>query len=210
MTAQQVFAVDDFRDAIASDLAARGTAPDVLVGEWNTSQLYGAPRVVVGIGPFLLEDPAGMRLQGADIAIDKPPIDPLNPGAYQPDEVASPILSRTQTYQVWVHSVAASTVDPAVAIVETRRATTALLDKTLAAIRRSLHGLVFGWTPGKVLSEERADFVYGSVVTFGVVIAVPILGDAMELGASTESQTTTQADIDGTLTPAETGVDDGS
>jgi hypothetical protein len=186
-----VFGVDQLAADVEADLAARGVVADVLIGEWNTEHHYGEPRVVFGRGGGKIEDPTGDRF-GATGWID------LGNGT-----VARALLHRAKVFPVWVHSVAPPKTPPKLVAQEARRATDALLDATLAAIRRTRGGMVMGWTDEEPVndSEKRGEFVYGSIVAFGVVLAVPVFDDPTPVASADEVEAEAQLEVDGTPVP---------
>ena len=191
-----VFGLDLFQADIQADFTANNVTAELLIGTWNAEVHYGAPRVVIGRSRFKIEDPTGDAF-GANGWID------LGDGT-----AARALLHRAQTFAFWVHSVAPAGTAPLANAIAARQATDALLDATLAAIRRTRGGMILGWTDGEPLEEERGDFVYGSIVTFGVVIYVPVYDTPTPVAQAGEVEADAQITIDGVDTPATAEVTD--
>ena len=198
--AATVFGVDQLAADIGADLTANDVVADILIGEWNTEQHYGKPRVVVGIGPGKIEDPTGDRF-GATGWVD------LGDGTLASPfgvTVARALVHRAKQFPIWVHSVAPNGTAPANTAQAARQATAALVDAVVAAIRRTRGGMVMGWTDEAPVddSEKRGEFVYGSVTTFGCVLAIPVFDVPTPLVQIGEVEGDAQITVDGVDTPA--------
>jgi hypothetical protein len=191
--APAVFGADQLRDDIRDDLEARGFVADWLVGEWNTERHYGTTRVVIGLGRAQVQSAAD-TMHGTDGWHD------IGGG-----QVAAARLARVHTFPIWIHGYASAqtiNTDPANVAEEARRVTLALLDAVTAAVERERGGLPLLPWPVEPLSEERGDFVDGSVMRLDVQIAVPIFDDPSDTITPDEMHGAASLDLDGTITPA--------
>jgi hypothetical protein len=148
---------------------SRNVVADVEAGEWNVERHNGPPYVVIGHGPFQYAGAAAVANRTAPSHWWK-----------ITDTLYAPVVGqRDQTFLVWVHSPAPgdfTSTDPTQIAVLAQVATMALSDLTYAALR-DIHGHDLTPGPGKVLNPERGEFTYGSVVSWGFTIPVPVLGD---------------------------------
>jgi|HubBroStandDraft_6_1064221.scaffolds.fasta_scaffold376659_2 hypothetical protein len=188
-----IFGVDQLAADVQADLTGRSfsPAPQFYVGEWNTETHYGSTRVVFGRGRGRIEDPTG------DTFASSGWIDTGDGSG----TVARALLHRRQTFLVWCHGVAPPNTAPAARAQAARQATDALLDAVLAAIRRTRGGMVTGWSDVEPLNEARGGFVYGSVVTFGVEIAVPVWDDETPVFQASSVEADASVTVDGVDTP---------
>jgi hypothetical protein len=185
-----VFGPDRIKADVAADLALRGvTGVEFLVGEWNTERFYGATRVVIGIGKAQVQSAAD-TMHSTDGWID------VGGG-----QVAQAHLARVHTFPIWVHGYAPPYTAPDQVPEVARSTTLALLDQVCAAVRRTRGGLpMLPWAV-EAYSEERGDFVDGSVQRVDVQIAVPIFDDPSDVGTAEEMNGDAQLEVDDIDTP---------
>lgn len=158
--------------AYLSDAARMGTgAPEVVPGEWQTEWNGGPSKVAIGLGK---------KLSYVGAAAEEPGYR-ASPGDWDfGDGFAAPIVGvRKQSFTAWVHYGPDdfATHDPVAYAADMRVATLALSDVVNAAIR-SLTGHDMLGEDGQPHGEQRGEFVFGSTVSWGFVIPVPVLGDA--------------------------------
>lgn len=156
-----------------SNAARMGTgAPDVEPGEWNTERNNGPSLVVIGLGK---------KISYAGAAAEQPGF--RNAPSYQWDNgdgTASPVVGvRKQSFVAWVHYAPPDfeTHDPSAYPLDVRVQTLALSDVVHAALRYLAGHDLLG-EDGEPFGEQRGEFVFGSTVSFGFMVPVPVLGDA--------------------------------
>lgn len=161
--------------AYLSDPARLGmAAPDVVPGEWQTTWNEGPSKVTIGLGK---------KLTYAGAAADPPgysatPNDIWDNG----DGTACPIVGvRKQSFIVWVHygpdATDFSAHDPVAYALDMRTQTLALSDTVHAALRYIAQHDLLG-EDGQPYGEQQGEFVFGSTVSWGFMLPVPVLGDA--------------------------------
>jgi hypothetical protein len=168
----QFYTPDDVSSLLAADFTARGINAAVEVGEWDPEQQRGEPRVIVGYGKGRVGEPAGHYQPGAYW---------IPPGTT--GEVARAMLDDAQTFVFTVHAPAVGTTEGAAT--GARRATDQLKRATFAALRRMMQGPFreaanVDWPKPPAPSDAGGyqGWTYGSVCTFELVLASPILDDA--------------------------------
>lgn len=148
-------------------------APDVKAGEWNVEWNNGPSLVVVGLGK---------RVSYMGAAAEEPGYrSSPNPIWDNGDGTASEVVGvRKQSFTVWVHYGPGddfTSHDPEEYPVDMRVQTLALSDVVDAGIRYLASHDLLG-EDGTHRGERRGEFIFGSTVTWGFVIPVPVLGDA--------------------------------
>lgn len=159
--------------AYLGDAARMGTgAPEVATGEWQTEWNEGPSKVTIGLGKRIAYAGAAAEEPGYRLA----PSSIWDNG----DGTACPVVGvRKQSFQAWVHYGPPDfpTHDPVAYAADMRVQTLALSDAVYAAIRYLAGHDLLG-EDGQPLGEQRGEFVFGSTVTWGFIVPVPILGDA--------------------------------
>lgn len=200
----QFYTADDVAAALLADFGARGVSAVVEVGEWDPELRRGEPRVIIGYGRSRVGEPAGHYQPGAVWAV---PV-PGQPGQSQPGLVARAFLDDSQRFTFLIHAPGVGSAEGAATAA--RRATDQLKRATFAALRRVLASPFR--EPADVDWPKKDDprfrdyegFVYGSICTFELTLASPILDDSKIVGtAASMTGTASAAFPDGTTTPNE-------
>ena len=176
--------------AIASDFAARGITAQCLVGEWESERHRGSPRVIGGRGRFGVTDPAGK----------------YQPGAVWDNgdgTVSRALFARVQDFPIWCYAPAPAGTASESIPKEARRQTAALVDRTLAALRRANGGRLTAGQ-GEWPSEARGGAVYGGLAKFVVTFPVPVLDDPLAEQVATQTAWTSTYSMPEGSTPPET------
>jgi hypothetical protein len=185
----QLYTPDDVAALLVTDFAARGINAVVEVGEWSPEKNRGAPRVVIGYGHGRVGEPAGHTEPGAWLQVA---------GG---TDVARALLDDAQRLTLLVHAPAVGSGESAAA--GARRATDQLLRQTFRAIRRAMAAPFR--EPADVDWPKKDDprfteypgYVYGSVADVELVIASPVLDDALATGTITSAASEGTVIIDG-------------
>lgn len=192
-TAQR-YTIDDLAALLRLDFADRGTLATVDADEWGPEKMRGGPVVILSYARGTFAEPAGSYHAAVDI-------DTLlsdgTPG------VSRPILDKAQGYVLRVHAPARGNAEGKAA--GARRATDMLAEQTLRAIARANKPFretgEIEW-PGKddpdVLGYDA--WTYGSLCRIRLVIATPVLDDALGTGTQTAAETSTSISLDGGAT----------
>lgn len=154
---------------LAADFALRGVGATVVFGNWQPEQHAGADRVVVGLGDF-----------DTDAMASQPP-------GYTPGPVingataASTLALHLQEAIVWVHGVGPAGTPDEERIDANHDRTSVLLHATIAGLRRALGygSLILG--KGQWPTVDTGDVTYGALCRFRFAVAVPVLGDPLNV-----------------------------
>lgn len=172
-----MLSINDIVNAIAADFEVRGIESAVQFGGWKKDYAVGPARVVLALDTYASDAPGLPNAPGMQFTDG-----PGNTTA------ARSLFTRVQSVKVWVHGTPPPARDPKRSE-NAEKATAILLHATLRAMYQIAHGS-FGWGGGEWPTDERQDFVYGSVTSFTAQFSIPVLDDehqavTPDAGAST-------------------------
>lgn len=154
---------------LAADFELRGVGATVVFGNWQAEQHAGADRVVIGLADF---DLGAMGSQ--------PP--GYTPGPVIHGATAAPTMAlHLQEAIVWVHGVAPAGTSDEARIDASHDRTTVLLHATAAALIRVVGYGSLALGKGTWPVVDAADVAYGGLARFRFAVAVPVLGDLLNV-----------------------------
>ncbi len=188
---RQFNTIDDVARLLKEDFEINGVAAVIEANEWQPEYHQGEPRVVVGYGRFTFGPPEGSDQPGASIEI------PDGTG-----DVARAVLDDLTRFRVWCHDPGSGTGAPVAE--SARKGTKALLLETMRALREALAAPFREPPSGKWPRPSDSPpgypaFVYGSFVSFEVLIPSPVLGGRLHSRTIAEIDFTDSVSIDGTV-----------
>jgi hypothetical protein len=191
------FAIDDLAAAVAAIFAEWRVTAKVLIGNWKQHEHSNGDRVILGLGKFTGDAPREHYAPGAWITVN------------DQGDVARATDARHQDVLVWVHGAAPASMKEPERSREAERVAGALLDRTIAAMRRA-HGGLFTWGNGDWPGADGQPYKHGALATFVARFRIPIFDEALATGDMEEfalaAAVQSPTDEEVVTTPAEESV----